>query len=121
MMPYAYDSVNMIVEAFERGQNPAVYLRNLRTYHGTAGVLTKAPGSGNFASAPAVWTIVGGKPSLQPVTIRSPGLRERFMSRTTLVWLLIVAIIAMMLGGASLIVANHSGTPRSDVPSGFLH
>jgi ABC-type branched-subunit amino acid transport system substrate-binding protein len=32
MMPYAYDSVNMIVQAFERGQNPAVYLRDLRTY-----------------------------------------------------------------------------------------
>ncbi len=64
MMPYAYDSVNMIVQAFERGQNPAVFLRNLRTYDGTAGLLTKAPGSGHFASAPAVWTIAMGKPSL---------------------------------------------------------
>lgn len=64
MMPYAYDSVNMIVQAFERGQNPAVYLRNLRTYDGTAGVLTKAPGSGNFASVPAVWTIANGRPAL---------------------------------------------------------
>jgi ABC-type branched-subunit amino acid transport system substrate-binding protein len=61
MMPYAYDSVNMVVHAFERGQNPAVYLRNLRSYDGTAGLLTKASGSGNFASAPAVWTIAGGK------------------------------------------------------------
>src|SRR6266516_4820338 len=26
MMPYAYDDFNMIVQAFERGQNPAVYL-----------------------------------------------------------------------------------------------
>jgi hypothetical protein len=43
------------------------------------------------------------------------------MSRKTLVWLLVVGIIAMMLGGASLIVANNNGTPRSDVPSGFLH
>src|SRR5204862_3727665 len=49
MMPYAYDSVNMNVSAFESGQNPAVYLRRLRSYDGTAGVLTKAPGSGNFA------------------------------------------------------------------------
>jgi ABC-type branched-subunit amino acid transport system substrate-binding protein len=64
MMPYAYDSVNMIVQAFERGQNPAVYLRNLRTYDGTAGTLTKQPGSGNFASAPAVWVIANGKPLL---------------------------------------------------------
>jgi ABC-type branched-subunit amino acid transport system substrate-binding protein len=29
MMPYAYDSLNMIVQAFEREQNPVVYLRNL--------------------------------------------------------------------------------------------
>jgi ABC-type branched-subunit amino acid transport system substrate-binding protein len=64
MMPYAYDSVNMIVQAFERAQNPAVYLRNLRTYDGTAGTLTKPPGSGNFASAPAVWVIANGRPRL---------------------------------------------------------
>lgn len=64
MMPYAYDSVNMIVQAFERGQNPAAYLRNLETYDGTAGILTKQPGSGNFRSTPAVWTIRNGKPVL---------------------------------------------------------
>jgi ABC-type branched-subunit amino acid transport system substrate-binding protein len=64
MMPYAYDSVNMIVRAFESGQNPAVYLRNIRSYDGTAGVLTKTPGSGNFASTPAVWTIASGRPAL---------------------------------------------------------
>jgi ABC-type branched-subunit amino acid transport system substrate-binding protein len=64
MMPYAYDSVNMIVQAFERGQNPAIYLREIRTYDGTAGLLTKQPGSGNFASLPAVWTIARGKPAL---------------------------------------------------------
>ena len=63
-MPYAYDSVNMIVRAFESGQNPAVYLRTIRSYDGTAGVLTKAPGNGNFASRPAVWTITDGKPAL---------------------------------------------------------
>jgi len=64
MMPYAYDSVNMIVTAFETGQNPAVYLRNLRSYDGTAGLLTKAAGSGNCGSRPAVWTIASGKPVL---------------------------------------------------------
>jgi ABC-type branched-subunit amino acid transport system substrate-binding protein len=64
MMPYAYDSVNMIVRAFETGKNPAVYLRNLRSYDGTAGLLTKAAGDGHFASVPAVWTIASGKPTL---------------------------------------------------------
>src|SRR5881628_1628444 len=43
MMPYAYDDFNMIVQAFERGENPAVYIRNIATYDGTAGPLTKAP------------------------------------------------------------------------------
>ena len=64
MMPYAYDDLNMIVQAFEQGQNPAVYLRNIRTYDGTAGTLTKQPGSGNFSSTPAVWMITNGKPVL---------------------------------------------------------
>jgi ABC-type branched-subunit amino acid transport system substrate-binding protein len=64
MMPYAYDSFNMIVAAFERGQNPAVYLRDLRTYDGTADQLVKAPGSGNFQSKPTVWMIKNGKPTL---------------------------------------------------------
>ena len=64
MMPYAYDDFNMIVQAFERGENPAVYIRNIATYDGTAGPLTKAPGSGTFQSRPAVWVIQNGKPAL---------------------------------------------------------
>jgi ABC-type branched-subunit amino acid transport system substrate-binding protein len=64
MMPYAYDDFNLIVQAYERGQNPAVYVRNLRRYEGMAGAVTKAPGSGNFESMPAVWTITNGKPTL---------------------------------------------------------
>jgi len=71
MMPYAYDAVNMIVEAYERGENPAVHLRNMRRYPGTAGELVKAPGSGNFQSAPAVWTIRQGRPTLA-ATISGP-------------------------------------------------
>jgi ABC-type branched-subunit amino acid transport system substrate-binding protein len=64
MMPYAYDSVQMIVRAFEGRQNPAVYLRNLRAYDGTAGILTKQPGNGHFESTPTVWVIKNGKPAL---------------------------------------------------------
>ncbi len=64
MMPYAYDDFNMIVQAFERGENPAVYVRNIRTYEGNAGTLTKGQGSGNFQSTPAVWEIEHGKPVL---------------------------------------------------------
>jgi len=64
MMPYAYDDFNMIVQAFERGENPAVHVRNIGTYDGTAGTVTKAPGSGNFHSTPAVWVIRHGKPAL---------------------------------------------------------
>jgi ABC-type branched-subunit amino acid transport system substrate-binding protein len=64
MMPYAYDDLNLIVQAFERGKNPAVYLRDLQVYEGTAGRVTRVPGSGNFQSVPAVWVIRGGKPTL---------------------------------------------------------
>ena len=64
MMPYAYDDFNMIVQAFERGQNPAIYLRDIATYDGTAGTLTKARGSGTFQSTPAAWVIQHGKPAL---------------------------------------------------------
>jgi ABC-type branched-subunit amino acid transport system substrate-binding protein len=64
MMPYAYDDFNMIVKAFEQDENPSVYLRNITTYDGTAGLLTKEPRSGNFLSTPAVWMIKDGKPVL---------------------------------------------------------
>jgi ABC-type branched-subunit amino acid transport system substrate-binding protein len=64
MMPYAYDSLKMLAQAFEQGRNPAVYLRELTTYDGTADRLTKQPGSGNFESVPAVWIMKGGKPKL---------------------------------------------------------
>lgn len=64
MMPYAYDDFNMIVQAFERGENPAVFIRNIARYEGTAGTVTKAPGSGSFQSTPAVWVIQNGKPAL---------------------------------------------------------
>ena len=64
MMPYAYDDFDLIVDAFEHGQNPAVYLRNIERFEGTAGTVTRTPGSGNFQSAPAVWVIRNGEPAL---------------------------------------------------------
>jgi hypothetical protein len=63
MMPYAYDSFNMIVRAYERGVNPAVHVRSMERYEGTAGVVTKARGSGNFQSRTAVWVIRDGRPT----------------------------------------------------------
>src|SRR5437762_1727484 len=56
------DFRSMIAQA--RASNPAVYIRNIATYDGTAGPLTKAPGSGTFQSRPAVWVIQNGKPAL---------------------------------------------------------
>jgi ABC-type branched-subunit amino acid transport system substrate-binding protein len=64
MMPYAYDSLRLLVEAFESGQDPAAYLRAKTAYDGSAGRVTRAPGSGNFRSRPAVWRIANGKPQL---------------------------------------------------------
>ena len=43
------------------------------------------------------------------------------MIRKTLVWLFAVAVIGVMLGGASLILTNNSAMPASDVSSGFPH
>src|SRR5439155_22806423 len=64
MMPYAYDDFNMIVQAFERGQNPAVYPRNIATSDGTAGTLTKARGTGTSQPPPAGGVIRNAKPAL---------------------------------------------------------
>jgi ABC-type branched-subunit amino acid transport system substrate-binding protein len=64
MMPYAYDSFNMIVQAYERRENPAAYIRGITSYVGQAGAVVKAPGSGNFQSKPAVWMISNGRPVL---------------------------------------------------------
>jgi len=43
------------------------------------------------------------------------------MTRRTLARLITVIVIAIVLGGASLIVSNNSGPVMSDAPSGFLH
>ena len=44
------------------------------------------------------------------------------MSQTTRNWLILVALIAVLLGGADLIVqANGPVAPTSEVPAGFLH
>ena len=64
MMPYAYDSFNMLVQSFESGQDVLIYVRGMTEYSGTAGKITKEAGSGNFRSAPAVWEIKNGKPTL---------------------------------------------------------
>jgi ABC-type branched-subunit amino acid transport system substrate-binding protein len=64
MMPYAYDSFAMLVQAFENGQDVLAYIRGMTEYSGTAGTITKEAGSGNFRSAPAVWVITDGRPIL---------------------------------------------------------
>lgn len=64
MMPYAYDSFKILVQAFESGQEVLTYIRRMTEYSGTAGKITKEPGTGNFRSAPAVWVIQNGKPTL---------------------------------------------------------
>jgi hypothetical protein len=64
MMPYAYDSFNMLVQGFESGEEILPYIRRMTEYGGTAGKITKQAGSGNFRSAPAVWAIKNGAPAL---------------------------------------------------------
>jgi ABC-type branched-subunit amino acid transport system substrate-binding protein len=66
MMPYAYDSFNMLVQGFESGEEILTYVRGMTEYDGTAGKIIKKAGSGNFRSAPAVWVIKDGRPALAP-------------------------------------------------------
>jgi len=68
MMPYAYDSFKMLVQAFESGTDALTYIRSMTEYTGTAGKITKEAGTGNFRSAPAVWVIKNGKPALVQLT-----------------------------------------------------
>jgi ABC-type branched-subunit amino acid transport system substrate-binding protein len=63
MMPYAYDSLKILVQGFERG-DVLNYVRGMTEYHGTAGTITKEAGTGNFRSLPAVWVIQNGRPTL---------------------------------------------------------
>ena len=64
MMPYAYDSFNLVVQGFESGQGAAEYIRGTTEYDGTPGRVAREPGSGNFRSRPAVWMIKNGRPEL---------------------------------------------------------
>ena len=63
MMPYAYDSFRILVEGFESG-DALKHIRTMTEYKGTAGRITKEAGTGNFRSAPAIWVIRNGKPTL---------------------------------------------------------
>ncbi len=64
MMPYAYDSYKMMIDAFESGEDPGKHLQKLTEFPGSAGSITRKPGNGNFRSTPVVWTIKNGKPQL---------------------------------------------------------
>jgi ABC-type branched-subunit amino acid transport system substrate-binding protein len=64
MMPYAYDSFNILVQAFESGEDPVEYVRGVTSYKGEAGEIIRERGSGNFRSRPAVWVINNGRPEL---------------------------------------------------------
>ena len=64
MMPYAYDSLRLLVDGFESGGDPAQYIRAKTAYSGTPGRVWRLPGSGNYRSEPAVWIIKQGKPEI---------------------------------------------------------
>jgi ABC-type branched-subunit amino acid transport system substrate-binding protein len=65
MMPYAYDSVRMLVDGFESDEGAVEYLRNLTSYDGSAGPITREAGSGNFRSKPVVWVVKDGVPEVE--------------------------------------------------------
>jgi hypothetical protein len=43
------------------------------------------------------------------------------MTRKTLVWLFVIVAVTVILGGASVIVANNPALASAGVPAGFIH
>ena len=43
------------------------------------------------------------------------------MTRNTFVWLIVIVAITVVLGGASLIVANNPVQAAAGAPVGFIH
>jgi ABC-type branched-subunit amino acid transport system substrate-binding protein len=72
MMPYAYDSVRMLVNGFETG-DVVNYLRNLTSYDGSNGPITREAGGGNFRSKPVAWVVKNGRPEVQATGRTKPG------------------------------------------------
>lgn len=60
--PQGYDSVNILVKAFESGIPVADFIRNLTSYDGKAGVLAKKQGESVFHSPIGIWKIENGQP-----------------------------------------------------------
>jgi ABC-type branched-subunit amino acid transport system substrate-binding protein len=73
MMPYAYDSVRMLVDGFESDEGVVKHLRNLTNYDGSAGPINREPGSGNFRSKPVVWVVKNGRPEVEATGRTRPG------------------------------------------------
>jgi len=65
MVPYAYDSFNILADGFESGRDIGRYVRGVTRYRGAAGVITRPPGGGNFRSRPAVWLITNGNAKIE--------------------------------------------------------
>jgi len=65
MIPYAYDSFDILADAFESGQDVATYVRNVTEHRGAAGTITRPAGGGNFRSRPAIWVIANGDAQME--------------------------------------------------------
>ena len=65
MVPYAYDSFNILADGFESGRDIGRYVRGVTRHRGAAGVITRPPGGGNFRSRPAVWVIANGNAKIE--------------------------------------------------------
>lgn len=59
--PYGYDNLQMLVRAFEKGVAPHTHLKQITSYEGKVGKLTKESGTNSFRSMPAVWMIENGQ------------------------------------------------------------
>lgn len=59
--PYGYDNLQMLVGAFEKDIAPNLHLKQITSYEGKVGELTKSAGANSFRSTPAVWMIENGE------------------------------------------------------------
>jgi branched-chain amino acid transport system substrate-binding protein len=60
VVPQGYDSVNLLVAAFRSGKDVSEYIRDLASYDGKAGKLTKAAGESVFHSPIGIWEMKDG-------------------------------------------------------------
>lgn len=59
--PYGYDVANILMKAFESGDDVATHIINLKSYDGKVGNITKGVNAGSFSAPLGIWEIQDGE------------------------------------------------------------